>query len=302
MSETKPPDPDAEREVDLRSAWTRIKARWYLPVAGLVIGAILGVLASASGGEVFRARTLLYLGQPFTTSGGGQIQSLATNPKTVSQVIRGESALRTASQASGLTLGQLRGRVTSAAVVSAGQGKNVTPLVEITVDASAGHKAQKAADSLANTVIGIVSTFVDQKIALLNKQIASSRAEFTDIDKRISNAVAQQQAVINDKTHLVDGQADRDQHLQQHDQLLRAAPRHRAAGAVPEPAAALARRERREEQDRATGPGEQDDRHEPPQCSPDRGADRASARCSRRLRRRPVPPAKSRAERRVTGR
>jgi hypothetical protein len=200
MSETKPPDPDAEREVDLRSAWTRITARWYLPVAGLLIGAILGVLASASGGEVFRAKTLLYLGQPFTTSGGGQIQSIATNPKTVSQVIRYEATLRAASRASGLTLGQLRGRVTSAAVVSAGQGKNVTPLVEITVDAAAGHKAEKAADSLANTVIGIVSTYVDQKIDLLNKQIASSKAELADIDQRVSTAVAQQQAVIKDKT------------------------------------------------------------------------------------------------------
>ena len=49
-------------------------------------------------------------------------------------------------------------------------------------------------------MIGVVSTYVDQKIALLNKQIASSRAELTDIDERISNAVAQQQAVINDKT------------------------------------------------------------------------------------------------------
>src|SRR6478735_4206463 len=200
MSETKPPDPDAEREVDLRSAWTRITARWYLPVAGLLIGAILGVLASVGGGEVYRARTLLYLGQPFTTSGGGQIQSLATNPKTVSQIIRSEAALRKASDDSGLTLGQLRGHVTSAAVVSAGQARNVSPLVEITVDAAAGKKAEKAANSLADTVIGVVSTYVDQKIALLNKQIASSRAELTDIDERISNAVAQQQAVINDKT------------------------------------------------------------------------------------------------------
>ena len=200
MSEQKAPDPDAEREVDLRSAWTRITARWYLPVAGLVIGAILGVLASVGGGDVFRARTLLYLGQPFTTSGGGQIQSLATNPKTVSQIIRSEAALRKASDDSGLTLGQLRGHVTSAAVVSAGQARNVSPLVEITVDAAAGKKAEKAANSLADTVIGVVSTYVDQKIALLNKQIASSRAELTDIDERISNAVAQQQAVINDKT------------------------------------------------------------------------------------------------------
>jgi hypothetical protein len=200
MSETQKPDPDAEREVDLRSAWSRITARWYLPVAGLLIGAILGVLASASGGEVFRARSLLYLGQPFTTSGGGQIQSIATNPKTVSQVIRGEYALRKAAQDSGLTMGQLRGHVTSAAVVSAGQGKNVTPLVEITVDAAAGQKAEKAANSLSKTVIAVVSPFVDQKIALLNKQIASSKSELADINERVSNAVAQQQAVINDKT------------------------------------------------------------------------------------------------------
>ncbi len=194
------PDPDAEREVDLRSAWKRITARWYLPVAGLLIGAILGVLASVGGGDVYRARTLLYLGQPFTTSGGGQIQSLATNPKTVSQIIRSEAALRAASEASGLTLGQLRGKVTSAAVVSAGQGKNVSPLVEITVDATAAGSAQKAADSLADSVIGSVSTYVDQKISLLNKQIVSSRSELADINTRVTDAVKQQQSVIADKS------------------------------------------------------------------------------------------------------
>jgi hypothetical protein len=200
MSESKAPDPDAEREVDLRSAWTRITARWYLPVAGLVIGAVLGVLASVGGGDVFRARTLLYLGQPFTTSGGGQIQSLATNPKTVSQIIRSEAALRAASEASGLTLGQLRGKVTSQAVVSVGQAKNVSPLVEITVDAAAAKKAEKAANSLADSVVGVVSTYVDQKIDLLNKQIVSSKSELADINTRVSNAVKQQQALIADKS------------------------------------------------------------------------------------------------------
>jgi uncharacterized protein involved in exopolysaccharide biosynthesis len=194
------PDPNAEREVDLRSAWTRITARWWIPVAGLVIGAVLGVLASTSGGDVYRARTLLYLGQPFTTSGGGQIQSLATNPKTVSQIIRSDAALRRAAAASGLTVGQLRGNVTSQAVVSAGQGKNVSPLVEVTVNAEKAHKAALAADSLSDSVIAVVSTYVDQKIDLLNKQIASSRAELADINQRVSTAIAQQQAVINDKT------------------------------------------------------------------------------------------------------
>jgi uncharacterized protein involved in exopolysaccharide biosynthesis len=199
MSTPIQPDPDAEREVDLRSVWTRITARWWLPVAGLVIGAVLGVVVSVGGGEVYRAKTLLYLGQPFTTSGGGQIQSLATNPKTVNQIIHSEAALRRAAAASGLTIGQLRGNFSSQAVVSAGQGKNVSPLVEITVDAPAAVKAQQAADSLTSTVISVVSTYVDEKISLLNKQIASSKTELADIDARVTSAVKQQQELIANK-------------------------------------------------------------------------------------------------------
>ena len=65
-------DPDAEREVDLRSAWSRLAARWWLPVGGLVVGAILGVLVSVGSAQVYKAETLLYLGQPFTPGGGGQ--------------------------------------------------------------------------------------------------------------------------------------------------------------------------------------------------------------------------------------
>ena len=200
MSVSRPPDPDAEREVDLRSAWTRITARWWLPVAGLVIGAVLGVLVSVGGGEVFRATTLLYLGQPFTTSGGGQIQSLATNPKTVNRIIHSEAALRRASAASGLTVGQLRGNVSSQAIVTAGQAKNVSPLVEITVDAPTADQAEKAADSLAESVVGVVSIYVDEKITLLNKQIVSSNTELEDINARVSRAVKQQQDVIADKS------------------------------------------------------------------------------------------------------
>ena len=200
MSETTQPDPDAEREVDLRSVWTRITARWWLPVAGLVIGAILGVLASVGGGDVFRATTLLYLGQPFTTSGGGQIQSIATNPKTVNRIIHSEAALKKAAAESGLRVGRLRGNVSSQAIVTAGQGKNVSPLIEITVDAAAAHKAEKAADSLARSVTDVVSTYVDQKIELLNKQIVASNTELGDINARISSAVKQQQSIIADKS------------------------------------------------------------------------------------------------------
>jgi len=200
MSAPGTPDPNGEREVDLRSAWTRITARWWLPIAGLVIGAILGVIVSVGGGEVFKATTLLYLGQPFTTSGGGQIQSIATNPRTVNRIINSEAALRRAARVSGLSVGQLRGNVSSAAIVTTGQGKNVSPLVEITVKAPTGRQAALASNSLANSVVGVVSVYVDQKIKLLNEQIVASKAELKAIDARVSAAVKQQEAILADKS------------------------------------------------------------------------------------------------------
>jgi uncharacterized protein involved in exopolysaccharide biosynthesis len=191
---------EAEDEVDLRSVWSRISARWWLPLGGLVLGAVLGVLVSVGGGDVYRGRTLLYLGQPFTTSGGGQIQSLATNPRTVSEIVHSGTALRRAAAESGLRLSQLRGHVSSQAVASVGQSRIVSPLVEIVVDAPGAAKADRAADSLARSVIRQVSTYVDRKIELLNRQIASGEAELKSIDARVAQAQAQLAALQRDKT------------------------------------------------------------------------------------------------------
>ena len=194
------PDPDAEQEVDLRSAWERIAARWWLPVAGLVVGAIVGGLLAVGGGETYRAKAILYLGQPFTTSGGGQIQSLATNPRTVSEIVHSEFALKRAAQASGLRVGQLRGHVSSQAITSVGQTRNTSPLVEISVDGSAPARSERAVTSLANSVIGQVSTYVNRKIELLRRQIEAGEQELASIDARVKQQQDQLQSVLRDRS------------------------------------------------------------------------------------------------------
>ena len=194
------PDPEAEREIDLRTLWARLSDRWWLPLAGLAIGAVVGVLVAVGSGQTWKAKTLLYLGQPFTVQGGGQIQSLATNPRTVSEIIRSPFALERAARASGLRVSQLRGHVTSQAVTSAGQTRNQSPLVDISVNGPARVKVDRAADSLARSVIGKVSTYVDRKITLLDAQIASSQSELKEIETRLTDAQDQLQAIVVNKT------------------------------------------------------------------------------------------------------
>jgi hypothetical protein len=197
---TAPPDLEGEQEIDLRSAWRRIADRWWLPVVGLVVGAVLGVLVSVGGGDVFEARTLVYLGQPFTPQGGGQIQSLQTNPRTVSEIIRSEGARKRASAASGLRLGQLRGNVTSQAITSPGQAaRNLSPLVEIKVQAQQAAKAARAADSFAESVIAQAATYVTAKIALLEQQIKDDEDQLEDIAARIAQAQEQQRIALADQ-------------------------------------------------------------------------------------------------------
>lgn len=193
-------DPDAEREIDLRSAWSRLAARWWLPVGGLVVGAILGVLVSVGSAQVYKAEALLYLGQPFTPGGGGQIQSLATNPKTVSETIRSEAALERAARTAGMRPGQLRGNVTTSTITTAGQPRNLSPLVTIEVHAPTRAKAEKAANSLAQSVMDQVSPYVVQKIAQLKTQIEGDESQIEDIGRRISAAEQQQNLALADNS------------------------------------------------------------------------------------------------------
>jgi uncharacterized protein involved in exopolysaccharide biosynthesis len=194
-------DLDAEREVDLRSAWERITARWWLPVGGLVLGAILGVLVSVGSGDVYRAEALVYLGQPFTPAGGGQLQSLQTNPKTVSEIVRSEAAIKTAATTAGMRLGQLRGNVTSTAVVQPGQvARNFTPLVQIEVRGPTKVKAEKAANSFAHTVVTQVVPYVSRKMELLDEQITNEEQQLIDIGARIASANEQQRLASADSS------------------------------------------------------------------------------------------------------
>jgi hypothetical protein len=192
------PELDDEQEVDLSSGWQRLKVRWWLPVGGLVIGAVVGIALALSGGSVWRAQTIVYLGQPFAPLGGGQIQSLATNPRTVGDVIRSEAVIQRASRISGIPESQLRSSISTKELVAVGQVRGINPLIEIAVKGSGKRKVELAADALAERVTERVSLYVTVKIEELENQVAVSESQLAAVEARIQAAQRQQDQLITD--------------------------------------------------------------------------------------------------------
>ena len=182
-------DLDSEREVDLRSVWERIAARWWLPVLGTVLGLVIGFALALGGGKVYQAETLVAMGQPFSPNGGAPVASFLTNARAVAEIIRSEAALERAAKASGLRVRALRGNVTSQVVGASGPGARPTgaPLVTIKVVAAQPLKAEKAADSLAKEVIERTSAlYVDTKIKAFNDQLDSIQEQLNTLVPRIA--------------------------------------------------------------------------------------------------------------------
>lgn len=194
------PELEGEQEVDLSSAWQRLKVRWWLPVGGLLVGAVVGLALALSAGSVWRAETIVYLGQPFAPLGGGQIQSLATNPRTVGEIIRSESVLQDIARATGIPVSKLRSSISTRELVATGQIRGINPLIEIAVKGSGPVRVEQAADELAERVVERVSLYVTEKTKLLKQQVTVSEGQLAAVEARIARAQEQQDELLGNQS------------------------------------------------------------------------------------------------------
>lgn len=189
------PELDAERDVDLRRHWDTITTHWWLPVAGLVGGVIVGYLISLGGAQVYKAKATVYLGQPLS-QGGVQVQSQATNPSTVRQLVTAESTIQRVAREAGMRPDQLRGRVSTQAVSGNISRLGQNPLVAITVTGHARRPVQRAANDLARTVVfsDALAGYARTKIQNLQLLVDQEKAALAALS---TNLKAQQAALGN---------------------------------------------------------------------------------------------------------
>jgi uncharacterized protein involved in exopolysaccharide biosynthesis len=182
-------DLDAEREIDL-ARWRRaLTALWWLPVAGLVLGAIVGLLFAAGGTTSYTATALISLGQP-VSPGGVLIASYATNPRAISEITSSASAQEQAAHEAGIHPGVLRGKVSVGVVgVATGVGAAKTaPLIALSVEGKIGKRTQDAANALARIVVAdTTAPYVGTKIRTYNQVLATVNKQLISINARLAS-------------------------------------------------------------------------------------------------------------------
>jgi hypothetical protein len=182
-------DPEAEQEVDLGRYWHAVVARWWLPLAGLLVGAIIGYLISVGGTQSYRASATIYLGTPYSL-GSVPLSNAQTNPATVNALIHSEEFVERAAAAAGTSPDAIRGRISSKSIstgvgLRAAQRASANPLVRISVVTSTRRRATRAANSLARQVVARLSPLASKKIGYLKQRIAADQ-NLLDTIQRLS--------------------------------------------------------------------------------------------------------------------
>src|SRR5581483_4676914 len=164
-------DPEAEQEVDFGRYVRLLAARWWLVVAGLILGAVIGYAVSLGGSQRYQATATLYLGQPYSASGTVQLQAAQTNPSTVHQIVHATSVDTQVASVCKTKIGSFRSGI-STQTVSGNISKNgQTPLVTVSVQATKRKVATCAANALARIVVQKTSAFANQKISNFRQQV-----------------------------------------------------------------------------------------------------------------------------------
>jgi hypothetical protein len=189
-------DLGAEREIDLRKWRDALFARWWLAVAGLAAGIVVGALYGLSGGSAFNATALVVPGQAFGPNGNA-VQTYLTSASAINTLATSNTTLTEAAAKAGIGIGQLRGHVSTAPIdlttgaTSSATSSRAAVLVQISVQLPKKKKAEDVANAIAEIVQRDgTSPYVVASINIINSELANFKARLVTEKVRVAAANA----------------------------------------------------------------------------------------------------------------
>jgi capsular polysaccharide biosynthesis protein len=190
-------DLGAEREIDLKAWLKAALAYWWMPVVGLIVGAVIGGVyaINQNSKKSYIATATISRGQAFNPAGSSIVQSYLTNLLAIQQYINDTGTLARVSSKTGVPIRELVGHVSAQTFTSQGQlatSNTGTILVGISATLSKARKAEDVANALATEVAKFTTTpYVLQSISFLKSKINHFKVRLTSLQTRINalNAV-----------------------------------------------------------------------------------------------------------------
>ena len=180
------PDLDAEAEVDLGRYARMLLVRWWLLLAGLVAGAVVGYLTTLGGGQFYRAAAVVYLGQPLGALSASPVQALNTNPSAVRAIVTSESVVQRVARRSGLSAARLRSGISVNVIPGALSKFGQTPLTQVNVKGPEPAKVRLAANALAAIVVSKLAGPARGKIAVFEPLEQADKATIDAVNRALS--------------------------------------------------------------------------------------------------------------------
>jgi uncharacterized protein involved in exopolysaccharide biosynthesis len=175
--------------MDLGRVWRSVVARWWLPLIGLVVGAIIGLLVSLPETKQWTARAEVYLGNPL--SNGTALTSPPTSLGLASTYVQTPDVVSLASRASGIPASQLSTNITTKPILGPA-GTTVgqpAPLLLLSVTGSKPDQTERAVDDLARQVVSQFQPYTQGKLEIARARLAQERGQIGDINRRLKQAL-----------------------------------------------------------------------------------------------------------------
>jgi len=188
---------DDATTIDVGSWFATLLRNWWVILGLVVLGAVVGGVVTLASPKEYSATSSVYIGQT-TDANGNPMAGLNSNSRAATELLASQALLNEAAEKTGMEMSAQRLRKETTVVTPSSTVKvstSVVNIVVITVTDTNPKRAAAAADALAAALVTRISPYVNEKIVLLEQQLAKGvKAQAASVAR--STAAQQNQAAI----------------------------------------------------------------------------------------------------------
>jgi uncharacterized protein involved in exopolysaccharide biosynthesis len=171
---------DESTTIDVGSWFTTLARNWWVIVGLIVVGIVVGAAVTLAQPKEYTATASVYIGQT-TDATGNPMAGLNSNAKAAVQLLASQVVLKEAAERTGMDISASTLRRETTVETPSSTVKTTTSVVNIVVISVTDtdpERAAAAANALAEVLLERLESGVDEKIALLETQLADNQKAY----------------------------------------------------------------------------------------------------------------------------